>query len=149
MKKLSVFILGMGLLLSACTSPEDRLVEKKIRLRALEDSLFADYGGSEWANRANINARSTNAQASDDLASSVANALGSVIGNAANDLDRDLFVSNCLLLGQGERPQVLSAQARKYFGQSSTLQRCLELAQRTADVARMEAELGGASGMGR
>ncbi|MBM4378875.1 MAG: hypothetical protein FJ086_06170 [Deltaproteobacteria bacterium] len=114
--------------LTACKSAAEKLVEKRTELRAQEDALYRAYGGGDIANAVNGLARK-------DDAPSIP--FGDLIGNAARDADRTAFIEDCVRVGNGDRPTLLSDKARTYFATPEGTDGCRKLATLNAEMAEL------------
>ena len=133
-------------LAGGCRSKEEQLADARRELTAAEDALFAQYGGSELAAEVDQQARAAAQQAaqaapgqpSDPLAALV----GQVVGNAARELDREMFSVDCRRVGHGERVPFVTDKGRAFFTRPETVVACRKVATRADDVAHLEHELG-------
>lgn len=115
--------------LPGCKSAAEKLVDLRAERISQEDALYQSYGGSVLANAVNTAAREGGAPA---------NPLGDLIGNAAKDADRTAFLVDCLQVGTGERPTLLSDKARTYFATPEAKDGCKRLAKLNAEIASLE-----------
>jgi hypothetical protein len=131
---------------AGCRSKEEQLADARRELVAAEDALFRTYGGSEVAAEVDQQARAAGQPASTSTASQPADPLaalvGQVVGNAARELDREMFANDCRRLGHGERVPFLTDKGRTFFGRPDTETACRKIATLADTVARLEGEMG-------
>jgi hypothetical protein len=126
------FWLASTLLAVACATPEERLADKKRTLHALEDDLYARYGGSDIASGIDREARKADAQVQG------AGGLGSMVANLVRDADRAWLLEGCALIAAGERPPALTDASRAFFQDPATIDSCTQWAKLQKEVAELE-----------
>jgi hypothetical protein len=122
-------------LLLACLSPEEQLAEKRGQLTTGMEELYAAYGGSDVAKAVDGAARSAG------VGDTTARTFGEMLGNMAVSVDRELFESQCLDLGAGNKPATLTDRARDFFAKDSTRTSCTRLAKLTREVDALEKQV--------
>jgi hypothetical protein len=144
--RLSLLVPGLVLGVSACASKEEQLAAARRELSAAEDALFRQYGGSDLAAEVDQQARAAGQQASQPSAGQPADPLGAlvgqVVGNAAREIDREMFSADCRRLGHGERVPFLTDKGRTFFSKPDTDAACRKIATLADTVERLERELG-------
>lgn len=115
-------LLLAGFILAACTTPEEKLIDRRHRLRATLDELYASYSD-----------RDGTAEARD--------AGSGVVGRFLAGVDRAHFDEYCLAIGRGERPFSLSAKVETFMNEPRNVKRCRKAAEVQLSIEELEREL--------
>jgi hypothetical protein len=118
------------LLLSACRSDEEKLVDLRTDLRTRMDELYSAYGGSGLATQAR--AELERPDAADEGHDTAARLVG--------ELDRSYFEGFCLARGRGERPFVLSSKLDAFVKAGENEKACRDAAKIAARISELEAK---------
>jgi hypothetical protein len=116
-----------ALALAGCSSPEQKLVERRRDLRARLDRLYADYRGSGTAK-------------ADEAGSGGAEGL---VGRMLAEVDRAHFEQYCLAIGRGERPFSVSGRLDAFVQESGNTRECRRAADLALEIESLEREVGG------
>jgi hypothetical protein len=124
-------ILVAAVLLAACKSDAERLVDLRTDLRAKLDELYAAYGGSGLA--AQVKAEAHKPEGGDEGGATAARLFG--------ELDRSYFEGYCLARGRGERPFSLSGKLDAFMKDPGNERACRDAARLEARVAELQAKV--------
>lgn len=121
---------ALALGLSACKTPEQRLVDRRHELRATLDGLYGAFGGSDLA-RAGQGLEAQGAPPAE----------AGLVGRLMGEADRSYFEQQCLAIGRGERPFSLSGKLDTFLKDPEHARDCRRAAELALDVAALEREL--------
>jgi hypothetical protein len=107
--------------ISACSSPEERLIDRRTRLREMLDELHESY--------------------SQTLGRSPPIGDQGVVGRFIEGVERAQFDEYCLAIGRGERPFALSGRLEAFMKERDHARTCRKAAETQLEVAKLEAEL--------
>jgi hypothetical protein len=130
---------GFALIASGCKSKEEKLYEMRATATARVDELYRDFGASEGV-RAVVQGAEEIAREGDG-AGLLAD-LSRTIGAAALEADRSDFELQCMTLGRGGHPVLLTPKGRAFFDRPDTRRRCADLALLRDGITKLEAQLG-------
>ncbi len=128
-------VLAAVLLVLACRSPEERLVDRKNDLRRALDGLYAEYGHAE------ADGAGDGGEGAPGGADARGTGPAGVVGRFVAELDRGHFEETCLSVGRGERPFILSDRLAGFVADPGHAEGCRRAAHIAADVAALEREL--------
>ncbi len=117
-----------ALLLAACRSPEQKLVDRQRELRDTLDHLYADYTAS--------------ARAKPDEDRKDAPEAG-IVGRVLAEIDRAQFEQYCLAVGRGERPFSIAGRVEAFVQEPQHARDCRKAADLSIEVGSLEREVSG------
>ncbi len=117
-----------ALALAGCSSPEQKLVERRRDLRARLDRLYGEYGAG-------------GAAAGDEAAKGASE--GGLVGRMLAEVDRAHFEQYCLATGRGERPFSVSGRLEAFVQEPGHARECRKAADLALEVEALEREIGG------
>jgi hypothetical protein len=120
----ALLALALPLVLTACKTPEQKLVDRRRELRASLDRVYADYA-----------ARPEGAQPEGEAG---------VLGRITGEVDRAYFERQCLAAGRGERTIALTAKLDAFLKEERHARACREAADLDAEVSALERQVNGA-----
>lgn len=123
-------LLACLLLLAACTSPEEKLLDRRQSLRTVLDELHASYAASAPAAPEAERAQGDSAEPGAGL-----------VRRLVGEFDRAQLESYCLASGRGERPFAISSRVEAFVREPSNAERCRKAARLEAEVAALEREV--------
>ena len=127
--RLAVAVLAAAALaLTGCSSPEQKLVERRRDLRARLDRLYAEYGGSGTGSEAEAQKGA---------------AEGGIVGRMLAEVDRAHFEQYCLAIGRGERPFSVSGRLEAFVQEPGHARECRKAADLALEVESLQREVGG------
>lgn len=115
------------LALGACSSPEEKLLERRQALRARLDELHQRYASA--------------AAGEPRGAPEEGEPGGGLVQRLVGELDRSHFEQYCLATGRGERAFALSARLEAFAREASNARGCRDAARLEAEVATLEREV--------
>jgi hypothetical protein len=115
-------------LLSACRSDAEKLVDLRTELRTKLDELYSAYGGSSLASQ--VRAEAEKPERADEGSGTAARLVG--------ELDRSYFEGFCLARGRGERPFSLSGKLDAFMKEPANEEACRTAAKLQARIAELE-----------
>lgn len=142
---LVVVAVSLGVLVGCPGSKEDQLIDARRDQRALLDKLYAEYGGGALAAEVRAQAQKGEKEVAQQPTQDGAQAaleLLKTVGNAAGEMDKVAFETQCHSLGAGGRPLIFNDKAKAFFAQRSVEERCLQVAKLAASIEALERELG-------
>jgi hypothetical protein len=125
--RIGTALLLIGFMLAACMSREEKLIDRRHRLRATLDELHETYSGPDHA----AGGRGTEAGSN-----------GGVVGRFLAEVNRAQFDEYCLAIGRGERPFALSGKLESFMKTPEHARTCREAAEMQIAVEELERELG-------
>jgi len=125
-----VFVL---LLVAACKSDAEKLVDLRTDLRTTMDELYAAYGGSDLANQARAQAGEPDGPGGPDGAPGIGARL-------MGEMDRSYFEQYCLARGRGERPFSLSGKLETFMKEPAHEKACRDAARLATRIAELQAK---------
>lgn len=132
----AVLALAALLALAACSSPEEKLLERRQELRATLDELHARYRSSEAPREPRPEAP---AESGDGTGAGVVQRL-------VGELDRSHFEQYCLAMGRGERAFSFSGRLEAFVREEPNARACREAARLETEVAALEREVAARGG---
>jgi hypothetical protein len=129
MRRLSP-ILVATVLLAACKSDAEKLVDLRTDLRTKLDELYSAYGGGALA--AQAKGQVEEPERPDGARATTARLVG--------ELDRSYFEGFCLARGRGERPFCLSGKLDAFMKEAANEKACRDAAKLAARIAELEAK---------
>lgn len=127
----AALVVAAALALAACSSPEEKLLERRQALRARLDELHQRYATTEVA---------AGPRADPDEGRPAEPGPG-LVQRLVGELDRSHFEQYCLATGRGERAFALSARLEGFAREESNARGCRDAARIEAEVATLEREV--------
>jgi hypothetical protein len=112
--------------LVACMSREEKLIDRRHRLRATLDELYESYSGR--------------AAAKEERGEGADSAAG-VVGRLLAGVDRVHFDEYCLAVGRGERPFSVSGKVETFMKEAGNAKACRRAAEIQLSIDELEREL--------
>lgn len=115
-------LLAASAALLACTSPEEKLIDRRHRLSETLDEIYEDYSA-----------------ASGESGRPAGN--GGVVGRFLAGVDRAAFDEYCLAVGRGERPFTFSSRLESFMKSKENARACRRAAELQLEVEKLEQEV--------
>jgi hypothetical protein len=123
MRRSAVALLAaMVLVPTACSTPEEKLLDRRHELRALLDRIHKTYAG-----------KGAKGEAPAEQAG--------IFGRLATGVERSHFEQYCLAVGRGERPFSLSARLEEFMRDEDHVEDCRDAAELDAKIEELEREV--------
>ena len=135
----SLFSVGCETITSTFKSPAEQLIDARFKQKSELDALYTEYGGGTLAQ--NIEANSNDAEKSLKPEEEGIKGFLNVLKNTVKETDRDVFDTQCIDLGSGKDVNFLSEKARNFFAQSTTLDKCKNIALIQVKIASLEQQV--------
>ncbi len=127
MRTLSPLVASAAIvLLASCSSPEEKLFERKMEARKALDAAYAAYGGGDLLAKAKAEAARSPSKESE------------LAVQLASEADRTFFEGYCLAVGVGDRPFNLSPKLEAWLKDGKNHSLCEKAAKTARKVDELE-----------
>jgi len=113
----------MVLVPTACSTPEEKLLDRRHELRALLERIHHEYTG-KGGSKGDAPAEQAG-----------------IFGRLATGVERSHFEQYCLAVGRGERPFSLSARLEEFMRDEDHVEDCRDAAELDAKIEELEREV--------
>jgi hypothetical protein len=105
---------------AACSTPEEKLVDRRHELRSLLGRIHEQYTGRPEGDRGGAPEEA------------------GIIGRLTTNMERTHFEQYCLAVGRGERPFSLSSRLEEFMRDEDHVKDCREAARLQAQIEKLE-----------
>ena len=120
-------------------SPAERLINFRIERTQTIDNLYASYGGGSLSNEVNTE---TNKEIEKNKKKNPGSKLLQVFKNTVSEVDRSVFETHCLTIGNGHHAEIITEKSKTFFAKLSTLETCKSIAVLDIKISELELQLG-------
>lgn len=121
-------------------TPRERLIATRFEKKEALDSLYRDYGGGSAVGfvAEQNEAVLSEMDAEDGEAAEFVKGLADMVETTVAGADREVFDSDCLMVGQGHTVSFLTPKGKAFFEKASTVRQCRRVATLDAQIQDLE-----------